>query len=303
MRLFRSISKRLRAARWRRNNDDFLLIFNWHQVAPSFDPIYHHRFTWTDLGQFEAELRYLESQFKILPLQESIEQLKRASLRGPCAALTFDDGDVSMSEHVLPLLSRRRLPATFFINTAYLDMQAAYWFPIVSFLSADDSARADAGVPKDLLIQAGELRRTTDSIFYNHLRKQLEAVASSLPTFRSRLVSNEWLASLDGDQFSLGAHGHEHQRFSMMPSEWQKSDLRENVRRLSQFRAFRPLFAVPFGRPHDWSAETIKIAAAEGLDVVLADGGVNLVASSCYERNPSDGKSLRHSVRDVFSRA
>ena len=77
-----------------------------------------------------------------------------------------------------------------------------------------------------------------------------------------------------------------------MPAEWQQNDLRENVRHLSQFRAYRPVFAVPFGRACDWTEETIRIAHEQNLDVVLADGGVNIAFAPFYRRIPSDGKKL-----------
>jgi len=301
--LFRKITKRLRAAWWRKHHNDFLLIFNWHQVTPSFDPAYHHRYTWTQLEQFETELAYLTDRFRILALPEAISRLDRGSLQGPCATLTFDDGDISASEHISPLLERLRLPATFFINTAYIDGKYSYWFPILSFFLGDDVARASANVPKDLLSEAKMLRHTNDPILYNRVRNNLESFASLLPFLGSRLVSREWLSSLDGDQFSIGAHGHEHQRFSMMSKEWQSNDLYENIRVLSQFRAFRPFFAVPFGGPNDWTEETIRISKEHGLDVVLADGGVNLASGHCYRRNPSDGRSMRQLLVDAFSQA
>jgi peptidoglycan/xylan/chitin deacetylase (PgdA/CDA1 family) len=119
----------------------------------------------------------------------------------------------------------------------------------------------------------------------------------------ARLLPTQWLANLDGEQFAIGAHGHEHQRFSMMPLEWQLHDLRENVRVLSQFRGYRPVFAVPFGRSWDLTRETIYIARGQGLEVVLADGGINLGAGNSYQRIPSDGQIIRRLVAAEMSDA
>jgi peptidoglycan/xylan/chitin deacetylase (PgdA/CDA1 family) len=293
MRPLRTAFHALRAFEWRRSNRDFLMVFNWHQVTPLFDPFRHHKYTWTELKKFELEIDYLSAKFRILPLHEAIDLLNRGNLRGPCAALTFDDGDSSAAEHVVPFLRRRNLPATLFINSAYLDCCRSYWFPILSYLCADEDASHRAAFTKELKDEALQLRSTNDARYYNEIRSRIERLGSFVPDLESRLISAEWLSTLDGDQFAIGGHGHEHQRFSMMPTEWQRNDLRENVEALMQFRGYRPIFAVPFGRAHDWTEETIRIAREQGLDIVLADGGINLTAGNFYRRIPSDDRSLR----------
>src|SRR5207248_360873 len=113
--LSRIAIERLRAERWKLRHSDFLLVFNWHQISPTFDSTCHHEYTWTPLESFKVELDYLRAEFQILPLYEAIDRLKRGSLRGRCVSLTFDDGDISMMEHVLPYMRQHDFPATFFI--------------------------------------------------------------------------------------------------------------------------------------------------------------------------------------------
>ena len=69
----------------------------------------------------------------------------------------------------------------------------------------------------------------------------------------------------------------------------QRSNLRVNVRVLTQFRAYRPIFAIPFRHSHKWTGETTRIARDERVDIVLADGGINLATETLYRRIPSDG--------------
>lgn len=293
----------LRAFAWGLSNSDFLIVFNWHQVTPVFEPLCHHQHTWTQLAKFETEIEALITGFEILPLHEAIRRFDRGVLRGPCASLTFDDGDASIAEYVVPALRQRKLPATFFINSAYLGCQRSYWFPILSYLCDTEDANLRAVLPEALKKEALQLRTTNDPGFYNSVRNRIEEFASYVPNLNSRVVSAQWLAGLDGDQFAIGAHGHEHQRFSMMSSEWQYNDLRENLKILSQFQAFRPVFAVPFGRPWDWTKQTIDIAREQGLDVVLANGGINLGPSVTYQRIPSDGRVIRQLVCAAKSEA
>jgi peptidoglycan/xylan/chitin deacetylase (PgdA/CDA1 family) len=192
--------------------------------------------------------------------------------------------------------------ATFFINTAYLDDHRSYWFPILSYLRAVENAGGRAVLPEELKEKALTLRLTNDPLSYNEVRICIEEFRSLVPNLGSRLISTEWLSSLDGDQFTIGAHGHEHERFSLMSEEWQRNDLRENIRMLSRFRSYKPIFAVPFGRPFDWTEKTIQIARDEGLDIVLADGGINLVAVNFYQRIPSDNRTLDRLLDDAMAR-
>ena len=87
----------------------------------------------------------------------------------------------------------------------------------------------------------------------------------------------------------------------MMPSKWQRNDLRRNVQVLSQFRAYQPIFAVPFGRSWDWTEETIRLSRNQGLEIVLADGGINLVPGDFYRRSPSDGASVGSLLTSVMA--
>jgi peptidoglycan/xylan/chitin deacetylase (PgdA/CDA1 family) len=279
---------------WLAGHRNFLMILNWHQITPCFDPGLHHHYTWTALGTFSAAIDFLAAAFQIVPLQGALERAKAGNIRGRCVALTFDDGDVSVADYVVPLLRQRKLPATFFVNTAYLDRDCSYWFPVLSYACPPLSAR--------LREEALKLRTTDDPIYYDHVRRKVEQLSVAVPKLNSRLASAEWLADLDGDQFAIGAHGHEHERYSMMPADWQRADLSRNVEILSQFRAYRPLFAVPFGRPWDWNRTTLEIARELGLEVLLADGGVNLERSDLYRRQPADSKTARALLADAVLR-
>ena len=140
-----------------------------------------------------------------------------------------------------------------------------------------------------------------DQIFDNTLppltRRAIEDLCPLVPDLHTRLVSQTWLAGLDGEQFALGAHGHEHQRYAMMDPRWQRQDLGRNLDLLRQFRAFRPVFALPFGRPIDWTPETLRVAEESGVDVVFADGGINLPGAFPNQRVPADNLAARDVTR------
>jgi peptidoglycan/xylan/chitin deacetylase (PgdA/CDA1 family) len=282
---------------FRRVYRDFLVIFNWHQVTPTFDERVHHPYTWTNLKQFCGQLDYLQTKFNIVSLPAAIKALAEDGLRGPSVAITFDDGDISMETYVAPILRARGLPATFFINTAYIDSDKSYWFPVLNYLKGERSLH---GTFRSKLIDEGRsLRHISDPHTYQRVRTEIESFAAVMPGSSPRFVSGEWLGGIDATLFTIGAHGHEHQRYSMMPLDWQRDDLQRNVTILSKYPSYRPLFAVPFGRKVDWTDDTLALAKGEGLTTLLADGGINFPGQTNLARIPADSAHVQALFSDT----
>ncbi len=65
---------------------------------------------------FAAQAAWLSRSRQVLPVRNALSRLdSRGRLPRGTAALTFDDGFAALHEHVLPLLTRHRLPATVFL--------------------------------------------------------------------------------------------------------------------------------------------------------------------------------------------
>ncbi|MEE4216513.1 MAG: polysaccharide deacetylase family protein, partial [Xanthomonadales bacterium] len=86
---------------------------------------YHHvsdetpASTSTSPERFAMHLDYLEEAgFKIVPLQELADTLRtREPLPDKTAAITFDDGYISIFQAARPLLEKKGWPYTVFVNT------------------------------------------------------------------------------------------------------------------------------------------------------------------------------------------
>jgi len=78
----------------------------------------------SDLGvlpeRFEAQIAYLTTHFRVLPLDRLVEHLKAGTVRPGSAVVTFDDGYVDNHEWALPILRRYGCPATVFVVTAFI---------------------------------------------------------------------------------------------------------------------------------------------------------------------------------------
>lgn len=71
--------------------------------------------------EFETQLVYLKSRYRILEPQELLEAVRRGALPDDGCVLTFDDGYIGQYEDALPVLQAHRLKALFFMPTSVLE--------------------------------------------------------------------------------------------------------------------------------------------------------------------------------------
>ena len=50
------------------------------------------------------------------------------------------------------------------------------------------------------------------------------------------------------------------------------------------------IFALPFGRSHDWDSTALRIAIDQGHTLLTADGGINQKRDATIQRVPADGR-------------
>ena len=268
-----------------------IFCFNYHQVGDRYDPRYHHRYTYTDLSHFRAQLAYLKGRFDLISLVEALTLQERGEIDGRYACITVDDGDRSLRTHTIPVLEELSIPATLFINSAYLKNTGASWVNTYQYLC--NSGLRDR-ISQDLHARMAEIRGTGDTELYRRTRSEIEELFHLIPIGdRSFFADLDFLKTLNDSLIHVGLHGHEHQRYSMMTPEWQREDLTRNVRALAELPAYRPIFAIPYGRPFDWTHSTIGLCFELGLSFAFANGGRNNGDEVGLRRIPADGKALR----------
>jgi peptidoglycan/xylan/chitin deacetylase (PgdA/CDA1 family) len=81
-------------------------------------------------GRFREQLAGLRRQgFTVRSLDELLELHRRGKgVTGPTVAITFDDGFANVHSQAWPILRELDMPATVFVNTAYLDQETPFPF-------------------------------------------------------------------------------------------------------------------------------------------------------------------------------
>ncbi len=244
------------------------------EPQPHIDPLYPLR----SPARFRRDLDFMLRHFKPVDLPELLElcghpQPTAAGTRfrtadaKPVFHITVDDGLRSAGEQMAVILSEKGVPATFFVNSAFVGNRALMYrytaALIVSHLRAPRSAAAQAallGEGRAFLERAlGETLRTA------HLegwvlaqgyeqRGLLEALALhlglDLAGFLARerpYLTLEELYSLQKQGFHIGSHSIDHPWYQDLPSDEQLRQTLESHRWVQSNLPGSPaVFAFPF---------------------------------------------------------
>lgn len=77
---------------------------------------------------FDEQLKVLKKTYTVISLEELIEDKKNNKLKENSIAITFDDGYKDNYTVAYPILRKHKLPATFFISSAYIENQEEFWW-------------------------------------------------------------------------------------------------------------------------------------------------------------------------------
>lgn len=274
----------------RQKRDNQFVVFNYHQVGEKMDAKYHNPGNFTLIDFFEEQILWLNKNYTVITLEEAIKKANENKIDGKYACITFDDGDKSIID-AMSVLEKHNIPATFFINSGYLDNRSACWFHIYQYMK--NAQKYHKYLDDDIEQNIKYLRATDDIELYDKYSTKIENLFQHIQDEFDMFVTFEQLKNINSDLFHIGSHGWEHQRFSMKSKEWQKKNIEKDINILSPLESYKPIFAIPFGRPHDWSIDTIDVIRELNLDFVYANGGTNTNRSVGYQRIPADGRILK----------
>ncbi len=92
------------------------VVLLYHSIDSDLDG-YRYGLTGAD---FEAHLDYLRSHVQVAPLSDIVDGQAGRRMR---VAITFDDGYENFYTEAFPRLASRRLPATVFLATSFIETQ------------------------------------------------------------------------------------------------------------------------------------------------------------------------------------
>jgi peptidoglycan/xylan/chitin deacetylase (PgdA/CDA1 family) len=254
-----------------------LVVLAYHEVLDASPRPVRYSGTGISVEAFRSHVEWCRRHFPIVRLAEGIQRLRQGTLTSTHIALTFDDGDIGVERLAYPILQNLGAPATLFLCGSFLDTRNVNWLLKVLHLiqgGHEAAVRTLFSCDEPHLVRA--LRTSPDRRVYERL-DALDALwrQVALPPLGEVSLHRQFLRQDGGRLLDLGNHSLRHVKFSWLTYDEQVAEITRNQEALSEFPNVRPLFAVPYGTPPDWNADTPKICQSLGLEFLSAHGGAN----------------------------
>ncbi|HJU22251.1 MAG TPA: polysaccharide deacetylase family protein [Casimicrobiaceae bacterium] len=259
-----------------------LSILIYHRVLREVDPLFCDE---PDAACFDMQLQWIKRLFRVLPLDEAIDALRRDALPACAAAITFDDGYADNAEIALPILRRHGVSATFFVTTGFLDGGRMWNDTIIEGVRR---ARADT---LDLTrwklgereIATPALRRAAiEAVIDAHKYlpaaqrdarvAELAAAICDSPLPDDLMMRSDQVRALHDAGMGIGAHTVTHPILTRLDAANARREIAEGRAALEHIiDAPVTLFAYPNGKPGvDYTAEHVHIVAESGFSAALS---------------------------------
>jgi len=228
----------------------------YHAISEEVLPHMKHLYTLRNKKQFINDLDYLLKHFTPVKLSEFLSGKYSAGFGKPPMVLSFDDGLIQCYTEIMPILLQKGIPATFFLNNAFIDNKAMFFRYKVSLLIEALSAVTDSQ-----LIKAAELLKCNQK----DIRKRLLAVSYvdreitdqvangfefSFDTYMRKnpiYMGSIQIRKMQSEGFEFGSHGIDHPLFALLKKQATIDHIKASVTDLAQqYDLDYKYFAFPF---------------------------------------------------------
>lgn len=234
----------------------------YHTISDDTPAHLRHLYTVRTISEFEDDLENLLKHFQPIDLHQLIQvRESKEKLIKPALHITFDDGLSEFYNHAAPLLLKKGIPASCFLNNSFIDNKNLM-FRLKASLLIEHLRKQESGsqVWKDY--HAWLKEQEVEDVYYrkfllgirfenSHLLDEL-AVALEYD-FKQYLqkhqpyLSTDQIHELRDKGFTFGAHSSEHPYFNALSEENQIKEIRESVADICKgFDLDYKSFAFPF---------------------------------------------------------
>lgn len=186
--------------------------------------------------EFKKDLDFLLKHFQPIGLEELIKLSKSGQKpKKKCFHLTFDDGLKEIYTIIAPILREKNIPATFFINTDFIDNEQLFYRFKANLLAEKYAATGMLDLPFGEEKAIDELAKTLDFSFEDYLAKEQPYLTTSQ------------INELINDGFTIGGHSKNHPLYKSISEEEQVKQTIESVNTLvNKFNLNYKVFSFPF---------------------------------------------------------
>jgi len=256
------------------------------QRLPHISNLYQIRST----KQFDRDLDYLCSHFKPISIKELDDIVcNNKILDKPSFHLTFDDGLKEIYTEIAPILERKGIPATFFINTDFVDNKSLFYRYKVSLiierLNTNNESKKELikyfnlseisiGTIKNRLLTFG----INDTPIIDNIANLIELDFAEYLRIQQPYMSKRDINELLGKGFSIGSHSLNHPCFKEIDINEKKRQINESFQFIEKEFNLKDLyFSFPFSDESveikfmDWLYNTANCRLSFGISGIKSD--------------------------------
>lgn len=233
----------------------------YHAVSDEPLPHIKNLYSVRSIDQFKNDLDQISSKYRPVDLFELRDIIKNNRKEERVFHLSFDDGLSQCHDIIAPILKQKGVPATFFLNSAFIDNNDLFYRFKASLLS---EALYSPVIQKSALRHLSSLLQTPDLnprflkdslLSINHNEKDLLDKAAGIlnvdfKTFLNKTkpyLSIEQASNLKKQGFTLGAHSIDHPYFYLIDEQEQLRQLKESLNYISgMLQLDYKVFSFPF---------------------------------------------------------
>ena len=269
-----------------------LLLPFYHAVSDDPLPYISNLYPLKSVSQFERELDYFCKYFIPASIDEIHENVTRTGKKDKALFhLTFDDGLKEVYTVIAPILEARNIPATFFINTNFVENKDLFYRYKVGLIVEKLKVMKDDKIKSEVANILNIESSTNEGIISGMLTLKyadtdlIDKIASVMNIdFKSWLedhrpyMSVEQIEDLIDRGFSIGSHSKDHPRFNQITEDEQKSQFTESFDFLEKhFKIANRFFSFPFSDDgvkkvfFDWMYEAGNCSLSFGVSGLKDD--------------------------------
>lgn len=228
----------------------------YHAVSDRELPHLKHLYPIRTVNQFKQDLDYMLEYFQPVKMSEYLSGHVPVDPNRPPMVLSFDDGLIQCYDDVMPILISKGVPATFFLNNAFIDNMSMFFRFKVSLLLEElrkITPEKKYRAAQLLHCDVKEIRSRLLSVNYVE-REITDQVADSWGFSFSDYMTKEpiYLTSIHikkmlNEGFEFGSHGIDHPLFALLKRKVTIDHIRSSVEGLrKKYGLDHKYFAFPF---------------------------------------------------------
>jgi len=262
----------------------------YHTISDDHLPYISNLYPLRSIKNFKLDLEYFCKHFDPIGIEEVYHSIaSKTTISKPSFHLTFDDGLKEVYDVIAPFLEEKGIPATFFVNTDFVDNKKLFYRYKVGLIleklkKINNDQQEVETVLRDHSKWTGNLKSSLMQLNY-HDQNLIEEIAQHLNldfavwlSENKPYLTSRQIKDLLGRGFKIGSHSIDHPRFKNIDLEQQKNQIKESFDFLmDNFGLDERLFSFPFGDEgvsaelFDWMYEDGKCKMSFGVSGIKDD--------------------------------